>query len=136
MSADSAVPVGERSILPGWIATAERARNSAPSRVSGPAKRQNEKWRQSGLVGCTKPRLSVAARVIRAPFFIDDARQAVAVRRHPNVASVVADFDRLTTAVVGIGAVVPTPISIAYSAVPDRVIERVVRSGAVGEVQG
>ena len=77
-----------------------------------------------------------AARVIRAPFFIDDARQAVAVRRHPNVASVVADFDRLTTAVVGIGAVVPTPISIAYSAVPDRVIERVVRSGAVGEVQG
>lgn len=77
-----------------------------------------------------------AARIIRAPFFIDDARQATAVKRHPRVASVVADFDRITTAVVGIGAVLPVPISVAYSAMPERVVERVMRSGAVGEVQG
>lgn len=74
--------------------------------------------------------------MIRAPFFIDDARQATAVKRHPNVASVVADFDRITTAVVGIGAVVPVPISVAYAQMPERFVERVMQSGAVGEVQG
>lgn len=75
-------------------------------------------------------------RVIRAPFFIDDAREAVAVRKHPRVASVVADFDRITTAVVGIGSVGPTPISMAYSAAPTHIARRIIDSGAIGEVQG
>ena len=51
MRAESAVPVGERSTLPGRIATAALLVSSRPSRLTGPAKRQNEKCRQSGLVG-------------------------------------------------------------------------------------
>lgn len=77
-----------------------------------------------------------AVRVIPAPFFIDDARQATALRRQPGVASVVAGFNRITTAVVGIGAVLPKPMSVAYSAVPERFRERLALSGGVGEVQG
>jgi DNA-binding transcriptional regulator LsrR (DeoR family) len=77
-----------------------------------------------------------AARVIRAPFFIDDARQANAARRHPTIAAVVADFARITTAVVGIGAVAPVPMSVAVASVPPRVAERLLSSGAVGEIQG
>ena len=42
MRAETAVPVGERSSLPGWIATTDCARKAVPSRVIGPAKRQNE----------------------------------------------------------------------------------------------
>ena len=76
------------------------------------------------------------ARVIPAPFFIDDARAANALRRRPDVASVVAGFNNLTTAVVGVGAVHPRPISIAYSAVPERFTQRILHSGGVGEVQG
>ena len=77
-----------------------------------------------------------SARVIRAPFFISDARQAHAARRHPNIASVVADFDRITTAVVGIGAVGTDALSMAYSAIPERFLQSVRASGSVGEVQG
>lgn len=76
------------------------------------------------------------ARVIPAPFFIDDARMANALRRRPDVASVAAGFDRLTTAVVGVGAIHPRPISVAYSTVPERFTQRVLHSGGVGEVQG
>ncbi len=77
-----------------------------------------------------------AVSAIPAPFFIDDARQANALRRQPEVASVVAGFNRLTTAVVGVGAVYPRPISVAYSQVPERFTAQVLHSGAVGEVQG
>ena len=42
MRADTAVPDGERSSLPGWIATTERARISEPLRSSAPANRQKE----------------------------------------------------------------------------------------------
>lgn len=77
-----------------------------------------------------------AVSVIPAPFFIDDARQATALRRQPGVAAVVDGFNRITTAVVGIGSVLPQPISVAYSAVPDRFRERLIQSGGVGEVQG
>ena len=77
-----------------------------------------------------------AASAIPAPFFIDDARLANALRRQPEVASVVAGFNRLTIAVVGIGAVHPRPISVAYSQVPERFTAQVLQSGGVGEVQG
>ncbi len=49
--ADSAVPVGERSTLPGWIATAAPARRPSVVSSTGPAKRQKEKWFQSGFSG-------------------------------------------------------------------------------------
>lgn len=75
-------------------------------------------------------------RAIAAPFFVDDAQAARILRRQPEVAAVVEGFDRLTTAVVGVGAVSPTPISVAYSAVPPRFTEQVMRSGGVGEVCG
>ncbi|WP_420111685.1 sugar-binding transcriptional regulator [Pseudactinotalea sp.] len=77
-----------------------------------------------------------SAHAIPAPFFDADARAVNALRRHPEVAAVVAGFARITTAVVAVGAVRPRPISIAYSGVPDRFIEQVVQSGAVGEVGG
>ena len=51
MRADTAVPVGERSILPGSMATAWRARSLLPSRLTGPANRQKEKYVQPGYCG-------------------------------------------------------------------------------------
>ena len=51
MRAEAAVPVGERSTLPGWIATAAVAERCLPLRSSGPAKRQNEKWFHSSFSG-------------------------------------------------------------------------------------
>lgn len=77
-----------------------------------------------------------AVSIIPAPFFVDDARRATALRREPGVAAAVAGFNRITTAVVGIGAIAPQPVSIAYSAVPERFRERLIQSGGVGEVQG
>lgn len=77
-----------------------------------------------------------AVRVIPAPFFVDDARQATALRREPGVAAAVAGFNRITTAIVGIGAIFPQPMSVAYSAVPERFRERLIQSGGIGEVQG
>lgn len=77
-----------------------------------------------------------AVQAIAAPFFVDDAHEAIVLRRRPDVATVVEGFDNLTTAVVGIGAMYPSPISIAYSAMPERFAEQVRSSGAVGEVCG
>lgn len=77
-----------------------------------------------------------AAHAIPAPFFVDDARAVNALRRRKEVASVVAGFARITTAVVAVGAVRPRPISIAYSGIPERFTEQVLRSGGVGEVCG
>ena len=62
MRAESAVPVGERSTLPGRIATAALARRPSASRSRAPAKRQKEMWRQSGFSGWWKPSASLAAR--------------------------------------------------------------------------
>lgn len=77
-----------------------------------------------------------AAHAIPAPFFVDDAHAAQILRRRSEIAAVVDGFERLTTAVVGIGAVHPTPISVAYTAIPSRFVEQVLSSGAVGEVCG
>jgi DNA-binding transcriptional regulator LsrR (DeoR family) len=71
-----------------------------------------------------------------APFFIDDARTANALRREPNVVSTMAGFSRITTAVVTIGVIGPRPISIAYSTLPPHFSEQLMRSGAVAELCG
>ena len=71
-----------------------------------------------------------------APFFIDDARTANALRREPNVVSTLAGFSRITTAVVTIGVIGPRPISIAYSTLPPHFSEQLMRSGAVAELCG
>ena len=55
LRAESPVPVGERSILPGWIATALVVRRISPSRSTVPAKQQNEICRQSAFTGCENP---------------------------------------------------------------------------------
>ncbi len=71
-----------------------------------------------------------------APFFIDDARTANALRRQPNVAATVAGFNRVTTAVVTIGVIGPRPIGVAYSTLPVHFSEQLMRSGAVAELCG
>ena len=71
-----------------------------------------------------------------APFFIDDARTANALRRQPNVASTLAGFSRITTAVVTIGVVGPRPIGVAYSTLPLHFSEQLMRSGGVAELCG
>lgn len=76
------------------------------------------------------------AKAIPAPFFSVDARAVALLRRRPDVAEVVDAFDRLTTAVVSLGAVGPRPITITYTDVPERFNEQVMRSGAVAEVCG
>ncbi|HJB10736.1 MAG TPA: hypothetical protein H9786_09445 [Candidatus Brachybacterium merdavium] len=76
------------------------------------------------------------AKAIPAPFFSVDARTVALLRRRPDVAEVVDAFDRLTTAVVSLGAVGPRPITITYTDVPERFNEQVMRSGAVAEVCG
>lgn len=73
---------------------------------------------------------------IPAPFFVDDARVVNALRRHPEVAAVVAGFDQISTAVVSVGTVWPQPITIAFSSMPRRFTERLLDSGAVGEICG
>ena len=71
-----------------------------------------------------------------APFFIDDARAATALRRQPNVAATVAGFDRITTAVITIGVIGPRPIGVAFSTLPYRFAEQLMRLGGVAEVCG
>ena len=71
-----------------------------------------------------------------APFFIDDARTANALRRQPNVAATVAGFSRITTAVVTIGVIGPRPIGVAYSTLPVHFAEQLMQSGAVAELCG
>jgi DNA-binding transcriptional regulator LsrR (DeoR family) len=76
------------------------------------------------------------AKAIPAPFFTDDARAVALLRRRPEVAEVMAAFDRLTTAVVSLGAVGPQPITITYTDVPDRLNRQIIESGPVAEVCG
>lgn len=71
-----------------------------------------------------------------APFFIDDARTANALRRQPNVASTLAGFSRITTAVVTIGVIGPRPIGVAYSTLPLHFSEQLMRLGGVAELCG
>ncbi|WP_022917871.1 sugar-binding transcriptional regulator [Ruania albidiflava] len=77
-----------------------------------------------------------AFHAIPAPFFVDDARVVNALRRHPEVAAVVAGFDQISTAVVSVGTVWPQPITIAFSSMPRRFTESLLDSGAVGEICG
>lgn len=76
------------------------------------------------------------AKAIPAPFFSDDARVVDVLRHRPDVAEVVAAFDRLSSAVVSLGAVGPHPITITYTGVPERFNQQIMQSGAVGEVCG
>ncbi len=71
-----------------------------------------------------------------APFFIDDARAANALRHQPNVAATVAGFSRITTAVVTVGVIGPRPIGVAYSTLPVHFSQRLMSSGAVAELCG
>lgn len=71
-----------------------------------------------------------------APFFIDDARTANALRRQPDVAATVAAFSRITTAVATIGVIGPRPIGVAFSTLPPQVFERLMRAGGVAELCG
>src|SRR5699024_11551042 len=59
-----------------------------------------------------------AFHAIPAPFFVDDAREVNALRRHPEVAAAVARFDQVSTAVVSLGAVWPQTITFAFSSMP------------------
>ena len=76
------------------------------------------------------------SRTLAVPFFTDDARAAMALRRQPHVASLIAGFSRVTTAVVAVGTLPPQPLGVAYSQLPERFAELVTRSGAMGEVLG
>jgi DNA-binding transcriptional regulator LsrR (DeoR family) len=71
-----------------------------------------------------------------APFFIDDARAANALRHQPNVAATVAGFSRITTAVVTVGVIGPRPIGVAYSTLPVHFSEQLLSSGGVAELCG
>lgn len=71
-----------------------------------------------------------------APFFVDDARAANAMRHQPNVASTLAGFSRITTAVVTIGVVGPRPIGVAYSTLPPHFAEQLRLAGGVAELCG
>lgn len=76
------------------------------------------------------------AKMMPAPFFVDDARLATALRRQPDVAGLIAGFSRLTTAVVAVGILNPASLGIAYSLLPERFSEQIMKSYAVGEVCG
>ncbi len=67
MRAEQPVPVGERSTLPGRIATALAPVHAPFSATSGPANWQKEMWRQSGFSGWTKPSCALAAATMRMP---------------------------------------------------------------------
>lgn len=67
MRAEQPVPYGERSILPGSMATAFRPLTMPSSRPSGPATWQNEKWAQSGCSGWENPSCWFAAAVMQTP---------------------------------------------------------------------
>jgi DNA-binding transcriptional regulator LsrR (DeoR family) len=75
-------------------------------------------------------------RIIPVPFFVGDARMANALRRQPKIAQRIADFDRLTTAVVAIGTIAEKAGGVAFSSMPERFAESVLAAGAVGEICG
>ncbi|MGG5257851.1 sugar-binding transcriptional regulator [Phycicoccus avicenniae] len=75
------------------------------------------------------------ASVFYAPFILDDAASAAALRRQPAVAAAMAEAGRVTVAVLSIGAWVPGHSTI-HDAVDDAVRADVTRAGAVGEALG
>ncbi len=75
------------------------------------------------------------ASVFYAPFILDDAESAAALRRQPAVASAMAEVERVTVAVMSIGAWVPGHSTI-HDAVDDAVRADVAATGAVGEALG
>ena len=86
MRAEQPVPVGERSILPGRIATALRPVSSPSIRSTGAANWQKEIWSQAVPPGWTKPSCSSAARVILMPASAR-SRASSGLIAKPNVAA-------------------------------------------------
>jgi DNA-binding transcriptional regulator LsrR (DeoR family) len=73
--------------------------------------------------------------VFYAPFVAPDAASARTLRRQPEVARAAELADRVTVAVVGIGAWAPG-LSTIYDAVDAEARERATELGAIGEVSG
>ncbi|GGL38186.1 transcriptional regulator [Phycicoccus endophyticus] len=75
------------------------------------------------------------AHLYYAPFILDDAASAAAMRRQPAVAQAMAEVERVTVAVVSIGAWEPGHSTI-HDAVDERDRAEVAAAGAVGEALG
>lgn len=75
------------------------------------------------------------AHVYYAPFILDDASSAAAMRRQPAVADALEAAEQVTVAVMSVGAWVPGHSTI-HDAVPPEVRADVSASGAVGESLG
>jgi len=75
------------------------------------------------------------ARAIFAPYYIDDARTAAALRCQPEVAAVLAAFDRVTTAVASVGSLTPR-VTRVLDSLPAHVQELLLNSGAQAEFCG
>ncbi len=75
------------------------------------------------------------AHVFYAPMILDDAESARIIRRQPPVSYALSQIDRVTIAVVGVGAWA-SGASTIHDVVSERTRHEVARSGAIGEVCG
>ena len=75
------------------------------------------------------------ARAIFAPFFIADARSAAALRKQPEVAEVLALFDRLNVAIVAVGSLEPR-ITRVLDILPPHIRDLILEGGAQAEICG
>ena len=85
--ADTPVPVGERSSLPGSITEVLCSTRPSSSSAGTPAIWQNEMCAHSGLVGWRNPSCSFAAAVTRAPTSASSAAADGSTRRPRSAAS-------------------------------------------------
>ncbi|CAL8969524.1 Deoxyribonucleoside regulator [Propionicimonas sp. T2.31MG-18] len=87
------------------------------------------------LVRKTAEITGTPAKAIFAPFFIEDARTAAALRKQPEVAEVLSLFDRLDAAIVAVGSLNPR-VTQVLEILPPHIQELLLGGGAQAEICG
>lgn len=87
------------------------------------------------LVRTVAAKTSKSGRIYYAPFIVDDARTAEALRKDPMIRSVVSKYTQLDLAVVTVGAMKPGN-SALWEAASESDRAAIVEAGGVGEICG
>lgn len=120
------------------MATVERLRTLPPLRVVQLSGAMDLPGAHASAVDLVRATLRVGAREARtfyAPFVLDDAETATALRAESSVVDGLAAIDAATHAVVGVGAW-EADLSTIHAVATPAEIERARTAGAVGEIAG